>query len=348
MTRRTGVLGLLIVGSLVVCLAASGRAWAAAPAFSITTSPISLDLNIKPGTSTSATVQLMNNNPSPVAVAVQVETFSANGTNGEAALQALPAGSPIQSWVHFSQTTFTAQPGVWTPIKVTFDIPSSASLGYYFALLFKPVIPTLNAPHTTILKGSNAVLVLIDTKSANEQRIVQVASFGTTKGLYEYLPVTFNVTVRNSGNIFLAPVGDIFISQSSDFTKVISSLGVNTSQGNVLPDSVRTFQVNWSKGFPVYQPKTIAGQPVTKNGVIQQQLNWDFNQSANFRFGKYYAHLALIYNNGTQDIPIDSVISFWVIPWKLLSVLLLIVLLILFGLFAVGRLIYKSIRRIKR
>lgn len=348
MTRRTGVLGLLIVGSLVVSLAASGRVKAAAPAFSITTSPISLDLNIKPGTNTSATVQLMNNNPAPVAVAVQVETFSANGTNGEAALAVLPTGSPIQGWVHFSQTTFTAQPGVWTPIKVTFNIPPSASLGYYFALLFKPVIPTVNAPHTTILKGSNAVLVLIDTKSANEQRIVQVASFGTTKGLYEYLPVTFNVTVRNSGNIFLAPIGDIFISKSSNFTRPISSLSVNAAAGNILPNSVRTFQINWTKGFPVYQPKTLDGQPVTKNGVIQQQLHWDFTQLANFRFGEYYAHLALIYNNGTQDIPIDSVISFWVIPWKLLTILLIIVLLILFGLFAVGRLIYKSIKRIKR
>jgi hypothetical protein len=290
----------------------------------------------------------MNNNPTPVAVAVQLDTFSANGSNGQAALQALPIGSPILGWVHFSQTSFAAQPGVWTAIKVTFNIPKSASLGYYFALLFKPVIPTISTPHTTILKGSNAVLVLIDTRSANEQRLVQVASFGTTKGLYEYLPVTFNVTIRNSGNIFLAPAGDIFISKSSNFTKPINTLNVNAAGGNILPDSVRIFQINWTNGFPVYQPKTIAGQPVTKNGVIVQQLHWDFTQLANFRIGKYYAHLALVYNNGTQDIPIDSVISFWVIPWKLLIGLLIIVLLVLFGLFAVGRTIYKSIERIRR
>ncbi len=339
---------MLIVGILLVIFADSSRIFAASPAFSITTSPISLDLTVKPGSNTSAIVQLMNNNPAPVAVAVQLETFSANGTNGEAALQALPTGSPILSWVHFSQTTLTAQPGVWTPIKVTFNIPSSASLGYYFALLFKPVIPTVTAPHTTILKGSNAVLVLIDTKSANEQRLVHVASFGTSQGLYEYLPVSFTITVRNTGNIFLAPIGNIFISNSSNFTKIIGSLKVNSAQGNVLPNSVRIFKANWTNGFPSYQPKTIDGQPITKNGVIEQQLHWDFTQLNDFRFGKYYAHLALIYNNGSQDIPIDSVISFWVIPWKLLGGLLLIVLLILVGLFALGRMIYKSIRRIKK
>lgn len=348
MIRGPRVFGLLLMASVIASIVFAGHVFAAAPAFSITTSPISLDLNIKPGTSSTSTVQLMDNNPTPVAVAVQVDTFSANGTNGEAALQALPPGSPIQSWIHFSQTTFTAQPGVWTPIKVTFSIPSSASLGYYFALLFKPVIPTNSAPHTTVLKGSNAVLVLIDTKSANEQRIVQVASFGTTQGLYEYLPVTFNIKIRNPGNIFLAPIGDIFISKSSNFSKPIDTISINAAGGNVLPDSVRIFQVNWSDGFPVYRPKTLAGQPVTKNGVVVEQLKWDFTQIGKFRFGEYYAHLALVYNNGNQDIPIDSVVSFWVIPWKLLGVALLIVLLILLGIFAAGRAIYKAVRRIKK
>jgi hypothetical protein len=338
------VSGVLIGGALL----GNGQALAAAPAFSVTTSPVSAILNVKPGGTATTTLQLMNNDPQPLQMSVELETFSANGTTGEAKVTPIAAGNPSGSWVHFSQATFAAQPGVWTPIQMTVTLPPSAALGYYYAVLFKPTLPAKVTPGTNTIKGSNAILVLVDTHSANEQRGLQIASFATTKKLYEYLPASFTVTVRNSGNIFVPPTGDIFISKSSSFNKVIDSLPINMAGGNVLPGSVRIFTTNWNDGFPVFRTQTAGGQPVSKGGKPVQQLHWDFTQLNKLRFGKYYAHLALVYNNGTQDIPVDSVVSFWVVPWKLLTVILVVLVLIVVGLAGTGRALLKRLRKARR
>jgi hypothetical protein len=293
-------------------------------------------LVVTPGTSTTTTLQVMNNNLQATQIETKVELFSAYGTSGEAAITA-PSGNPAGNWVTISPSSFTAQPAVWTPVKMTISLPASASLGYYYAVLFEPQLPFATpSANTNVIKGSNAVLVLVDTHSANEKRQLQVTNFSVSQHLYEYLPASFSVTVRNSGNIYMPPQGSIYISQNSSFSSVIATLDVNKGAGNVLPNSSRSFQSEWSNGFPVFTPKTVDGQPVSSKGKPVEQLQWNFTQLNRFRFGKYYAKLTLVYNDGTRDIPITGVVSFWVIPWKLLIGIPLTLVILAFILIRTG------------
>jgi hypothetical protein len=301
------------------------------PALSLTSSPVTLNLVIKPGTSTSKTLQLRNNGSQPLQINMKLQVFSAYGTSGEAAISEPKPGDPSATWVHFSPSTFTAQPGVLNTVKMTIALPKGASLGYYYAVIFQPVIATptsVSTPSSTV-KGSNAILVLVDTQSANENRNIKIASFTATKKVYEYLPATFNVSIHNGGNIFLAPTGNIFISKNANLTHTLDILPFNPGGGNVLPDSNRTFNINWSDGFPIFKPETKNGQPVdNKQGNPVEKLDWNTSASiSKIRFGKYYAQLALVYTNGAQVVPVTGVVSFWVIPWKL-------ILIIVFGLAA--------------
>ncbi len=328
-----------------------GRVLAAGTASSITTSPVFTSLVAPPGKSVSTTMQVENNGPRPVQLAVQLRTFVAGGTNGQAAIETPSSSDASIGWVHFSQTSFTAAPGAWTPIVMTINLPKNAALGYYYAVLFKPVTPDASTLQkgVNIVTGSNVVLVLLNAKSPNEQERLKIDSFHATKSLYEYLPANFDFTVRNTGNIYFPPHGDIYISRDKNSRGVIDTIPVNTPEGNVLPGSERTFQANWTDGFPVFLPKTLAGQPLTdtKNHPLEQ-LRWDFSNLGKFRFGKYYARLALVYNNGQRDVLVDQTIAFWVIPWKLLFVLLLLVLLLLGGVFGFGRFVYRRVHRITR
>jgi hypothetical protein len=259
---------------------------------------------------------------------MQLDEFNARGENGQALIIQPSPNDPTASWVSFSPVSFTAQPGVWTPVKMTINLPKTAQLGYYYAVIFSPDIASTHS-NKTVIKGSNGVLVLVDTQSANEKRLVNIANFSVSKKVYEYLPATFNVSIHNSGNIYLAPFGNIYISRNSAFTSSIAALDVNTAGGNVLPNSSRNFQATWSDGFPVFQSKTLDGQVVNdKSGKPIQQLKWNTNHLNKLRFGKYYAKLTLIYNNGKVVIPITSVVSFWVLPWKLIAVLIAVILFI--------------------
>jgi hypothetical protein len=48
--------------------------------------------------------------------------------------------------------------------------------------------------------------------------------------------------------------------------------------------------------------------------------------------GKYTAHMLLVYDNGERDIPIEAAVSFWIVPWKLLGISLIVLLFALIGL----------------
>lgn len=333
----------LVVIALV--LGSIGRVSAANPGPSLTTSPVTLVLNVKPGQTDTRTLSLLNNSAQPLPIKMGLEEFKAAGSSGLAQLFAPASNDPAASYVSFSPASFTAQPGVWSYVKMTIKLPPSANLGYYFAAVFSPQLPTSGGQRTTSFKGSNGILILIDTGSSNERKLVNLASFKATKGLYEYLPATFNVTLHNSGNIFLAPFGNIYISRSASNISALAALKVNPNSGNVLPHSSRTFSASWSDGFPVFKPKIVDGQVVTgAGGLPVEQLTWDFSKASSFRFGKYYANLTVIYMNGTRAVPITGQLSFWVIPWKLLLVLLVIVVILGFGLFTISR---GAIRRLK-
>ena len=322
-----------VVLCLFIATLTAKHVLAAGGGTNITTTPVYTTLSTKPGTTATTIMHVMNNGTKPQPMTVHLNKFSAYGGSGQAAIAAPAAGDTSASWVHFSPASFVAQPGVWNTVTMTINVPKTATLGYYYAVLFSPDLDTSTpiTGGTNKVSGTNAVLVLLDTQSANEHRQLQVANFSTSKKVYEYLPSTFTVTVHNSGNIYLPPQGDVYISRSPSGNP-IATLDVNSAQGNILPNSNRIFQVQWNDGFPSYQQKRINGQIVSNNkGTPLQQLVWDFSKPlSKFRFGRYYARLVLVYNNGKQDIPINAVVSFWVIPWKLmLGVLFVIILLIL-------------------
>jgi hypothetical protein len=289
----------------------------------LTTSPISSDLSIKPGDSKTTTLQVRNNGPQPVAIAIQLKQFKSNGTQGQATIIDPPAGDDSLSWVHFSQQTFTALPGVFTPIDMTIVVPKTASLGYYYAVLFKPVLSGAAQTNTNTVTLSNAILVLVDTSTPNEIRRLDIVHFTASRTVYEYLPASFELTVHNGGNIYLPPRGVINISRTNDFTKPLVSLDINRGGGRVLPNSSRTFGMTWNDGFPRYEPKQVGGQPLLdKSNRPIQSLQVHFADSNKFRFGKYHAQVALVYNNGLRDIPVYAEVSFWVIPWKIIVIAL--------------------------
>jgi hypothetical protein len=323
------------------------RVSAAGENVSLTTSPVSEVLNSKPGSVITTTLHVQNNSSLPLPMSIKLYTFGAEGTSGRPSLTPATSADVFLNWAHFSPSSFVAQPDVAEAVLMTIDIPKTASLGYNYGIAFEPVISAANSGVT--VNGSNVILILLDTSSGNEVRSVQVANFTATKKLYEYLPVTFNVNVHNNGNIFLPASGDIFVSKTANFApgSIIDTIAVNSAQGNILPNTNRIFQEQWTNGFPVFLQKQIDGHDITKNNKPVYQLNWNFSRVDKLRFGKYYAKLVLSYSNGERQVPVTAVLSFWVIPWKLL-LLILLVLLIFIGLIIVVVLLIHRMRKLQR
>jgi len=308
----------------------------ALPAFNLTASPLPIELLTTAGNVVTTDLRVQNSGTAPVKIKVSLLKFKASGINGQPQLLPRQAGDDFFDWVTFSRDSFVANPNVWETIVMTVKPPKDAAFGYYFAVVFSQDSTAdiqLSTP-TSKLNGAAATLVLLNVQSAGEKKKVEVASFSTSKKLYEYLPVTFNVAVKNVGNIHLVPRGSIYISR--DHKKTIAVIDVNPNAGNTLPSSTRAFSVAWSDGFPVYDNKLDSnGSPVNgKDGKPILKIKYDFSKTNKLRFGKYYAHLTLIYDNGTADVPIEGEVSFWVVPWKMLPVFILAVIMIGVGLYS--------------
>jgi hypothetical protein len=262
--------------------------------------------------------------------------FAASGDTGEPDLFDLKPSDTYVSWVHFSPAEFTAQPNVWTSVKMTIDIPENAGLGYYLAVTFSRASEPREKA-TASLKGAVATLVLLDVHTANEKRSLELASFTTDHGLYEYLPANFKVKLHNNGNIYLDGTGNIFIQRGG---KTVDTLDFNAAGGSVLPNSNRVFTVPWSNGFPYFKQRIVNDKPVNK-----YDLKWDFTKLNHLRIGRYTAKLLVVYDNGKQDVPLEASLNFWVLPWKLMLVGIAVLALMGYALFSLVRSVFGRTKR---
>jgi len=123
----------------------------------------------------------------------------------------------------------------------------------------------------------------------------------SSPGFSEYGPIKFDLRFQNIGTVHVRPKG--FVSITNFWGKKI--VDIEFPQKNVLPGSTRHVQADWS-------------------------IKW--------LFGKYTA--TLVGNYGTSNIPISYVTTFWVMPWKIMSgIVLLLGLIFLF--------FYKTRRRFR-
>lgn len=298
----------------------------------LVTSPLPISLVAEPGTSISTELKVKNAGTEAENIKIDILKFKAYEETGKPALQDIESTDEFAKWVSFSEPTFTLLPEEWKTVTATFTVPKEASFGYYYAFVFTRVKDKEDlAPKETAVVGGTATLVLLEARVPEAKREIAVAEFSTDKTVYEFLPVNFTVSLKNAGNVHVAPRGNIFLSRGDD--KDVALLELNPGKGSILPDSTRVFDTAWKDGFPVYEETIEDGKVVLDElGKQTYHLTWNFENASNLRIGKYTAKMLLVYDDGTRDIPIEGVVSFWVMPWRLLGAAIFIALFFFIGM----------------
>jgi len=312
----------------------------------LTTSPLPINLKVTPGTSVSAPIKIKNDGNQDEDLKITLMKFKADPITGAAQLLDREAGDSYFDWVTFSESNFTLPLNEWKTINAKFNVPDSAAFDYYYAIVFfrqqQEVKP---GDRQTVLNGGTATLVLLTADVPNAQKELQLETFTANRNIFEFLPVDFEIKLKNSGNVHLAPHGNIFISKGDQ--KDVAILDVNATQGSILPNSPRSFKANWNDGFPHYSFKEENGVELQDaQGKMIQQLTWNWADASKLRWGKYTAKMLLVYDNGKRDIPIESEVSFWVIPWRLVAGGLVVLLFVLIGLRATLENSWKKIKNV--
>lgn len=312
---------------------------------SLQISPLPIELSTKPGTTTSTDLRVRNGGTKDEQLQVHVLRVTEDD-NGQVHLTEPRLEDDWVKWITFSKDVFDAPPGEWQTIRMTVDVPSSAAFGYYFAVEYMRATPEAPQPGRQVARGAVATFVLLNADAPGAKREANITSFSVNKKLFEFLPSSFTVKIRGSGNVHVTPHGNIFIMNGK---KQVDAITVNAIEGSILPQSSRFFTSDWTNGFPHYEAKTNNGQQVyDKKGNPAQTLKWDFSKANRLRFGHYTANLFMVYDNGQRDVPIQASVSFWVVPWRVLAFILIFILLAGFGIWSIGRPFIKKIRKAKK
>ena len=305
----------------------------------LTTSPLPVGIIAKPGETVSTNIRMKNSGIKAERIQVSLLKFSANNDQGQPRLADREVGDDYFDWVTFSQRVLIAEPNVWNDLKMTIQVPKEAQLGYYYAVVFTRAAEAGDGQAT--VAGGAATLVLLDVPSPNTKRELKITKFSSKKKVYEFLPANFKIEIKNTGNIHLIPAGQLYIEKGDNLE--LGTVEINKTRGNILPDSDRSFTADWNEGFPLYKEKIEDGKVAkNKNGDNEYNLTWNFNDSSRFRFGKYTARALVVYSDGKRDVPLEATVTFWVIPWRILGVILLFVILLGVSLWTIGRKLWRG------
>jgi hypothetical protein len=332
--------------TFVICLFAYlliPKALAQQSNYDVTVSPVFFDLSVNPGGTINEKIRIRNNTTSPIPLKIEVSKL-AGDENGQLTLKADDSDGSL-SWVKFDDATITARPLEWTNVPFTIEVPETAAYGYYYTVNFTQNSQNKNQTTGASITGAAAVPILLNVRKDGAVAEAKLVEFSPSSFINETLPVDFAVKLENTGNIHVRPRGNIFITRNGKDN--IATLEVNPGQSGIIPDSSKTFTVSWRDGFIVREEVMEDGQiKMDDNGKPVTKLTINWNKLTDLRIGKYTANLLMVYDNGTRDVPIEASKSFWVIPWKAITVFVVgIIIAILLVRWMLKRYINREVRR---
>lgn len=283
-------------------------------------SPIKIEEMVDPGQTLRAEVSITNESGSAKTFYVYLRDFNSEGESGSARLiePGTEEGNYLASWIEISKEGIYLEAGAGQAVPFSVQVPAEAGPGGYFgAIVFGTEPPRLQMENEE--KGAGmavaqqaAALVLLRVKGDVYEE-AQIMEFNTDKDFYATpFKVDFTVRVENIGNVHIKPYGSISIKNM--FGKEVAVVKINEKGGNVLPKSIRNFADNIWQGDNA--------------------------------FGKYTASLGITYgvavNEGGQGKnSLVAVKTFWIIPWRIITPIMLI-LLFMSGLFILFIRLYKN------
>lgn len=287
-------------------LAVTGLIISVGTASALTISPARAEVTGDPGEMLTESFLIINDQDSEQTYYTSVENFDSQGESGTPNFIASKEGLP--SWIKVEEKV-TLKKGERVKVPYTINIPTDADAGGHFAAIFLSTVPPSLVDGQVSVGAKVGMLVLLKvTGDVKEGGGLLSFTIKEGKKVLSSLPLDFVYRFSNSGNDRVKPEGEIVIRNT--FGIETARINANTAQGNILPGSVRRFEVRYGENK--------APEP---SAPFFDHVSYQMN---NFSLGMYTATLNLKFGNTGMA---ESKIVYFMFPWQLLSIVLGIVLI---------------------
>lgn len=285
----------------------------------LTVSPAVLEISGDAGTTLAGTIKLFNESDQSKTFYTSFENFEPSDDSG--APKFVGAAGGLATWMSATGSV-NLGPKERKEVPFTVAIPSDTDAGGYFSAIFFGTQPPSPEGGIIAIGGRIGVLTLLRV-NGDIPEDGGLLEYGTkdSKGFYTIPPVEFEFRFSNDGGDRVVPRGDIEV--KNIYGNVRDVIDANPIEGSVLPASARRFR-------PAWNPEG------TRPKGFMQTVKYQWR---NFHLGLYTAELNLGWGF-TNQVAQDSV-SFFIFPWQLLLVIILL-LSILLGVAKFGGKAYKK------
>lgn len=246
---RKVVASLLTVGLLV--LPATPAIAQQANGSGLSISPTRTELSIKPGQAGTVSITLKNVTKGAVNAKAIVNDFEADNDTGEPKLitdDTKQSAASIRNFL-LGLDDIPLKAGEQKDIVIPVQIPSDASPGAYYGVIRYQAIPVSDGSQgagQVALTASVGSLVLIEVPGNITEKI-QITSVkpylnGTSGTIFTKKPNQVGIHIKNLGNSFAKPFGQVQIQNMSGKQVYSYELNNSTPRGNILPNAERTFK----------------------------------------------------------------------------------------------------------
>lgn len=262
-------------------------------ALGISAIPPRLEVTVAPGKTVTKEIKVRNESASEKIMATSVKDFIVTDDKG----------TPIQienvdetenrwaasSWVQVSPSTFKLKPGETKSLLLTVVVPDNATAGGHYAMVLHTPSNEASITQNGAAIQTNVGSLVYITIPGKIRQDARITKF-TAPQFSEFGPINLNTTIQNLSDIHIAPTGSI---------TVTNWFGGKTA--TIALDSLNIF------------PFT------SRNYLSVLNRKW--------LFGRYEAQLQAGY--GTTGQALVATIFFWVIPWRLIILLVTLVAIVL-------------------
>lgn len=274
--------------SFTLCALRLSEANAQSTTRSFTISPPSIQLSLKPGDKTEKIIKITNNSDETMEFIADVKDFIVTDKAGTPEL--LSTGTKLDnkfsaaSWTTVLPDKLTVKPGQRMTTTIYIQVPGDARPGgRYVAVTFLPLAG--GAPEQTgaAVNTIAANLVYLTVLGPTKEN-ARVVSFKTPL-LSEFGPINFATEIQNLGDLHISPRATI------EVKNMVGQKSFSTSLGdlNIFPGTSRLYESSW-------------------------QTKW--------LLGRYTARLSGYYGQA-GNLSLLAMTSFWVIPYRLILILVL-------------------------
>lgn len=295
----------------------------------LTISPPTIEIEVDPGETITQTVKAWNETNETLKLFLSIEKFRARGEDGQAEFFSPKEEKYIfYDWINFKKEPIVLKSQERAEVSFVIKVPKQAPPGGYYTAIFWASSPPNIEDKTAIgVVSKTGTLVLLKVRGEiNEQCSLLEFDTLNKKRFFSSLPIDFFVRIENLGNVHLKPEGKIKI--INHFNKLEATLDVNSKKGNILPQSIRRFEVFWNA-------KKTKNSLLKSNKKFFQNFYQELkNEKNNFTIGRYSVYLNL--NYGQAGRIMRGGINFWIIPWRIILLslpsLIILILLLKFGI----------------